>query len=261
MAASRTHPGILWIHNDSGHEPYVYATGFDGVVVAVFDVRSARARDWEDIALGVCPPDLFDDTSTSDCLYIADTGDNNRQRNSVSIYVVPEPDPALSRSDTVVKTERAHRVRFEYRRDRAYDVEALAVSPVGDLTLISKGRRPGAGIVEFRIPADEVTEDETRARTVGQLPIDPVRHLGRWVTGAAISPSGRRLVVRTYTELYLFDRDADGTLHPHPPVCWVGAAEPQGEAVDWLDEEELVLVSESVAGRPGTIYRARCTEH
>lgn len=255
VATSRTYPGIFWIHNDSGGGPFIFAINLEGQMLATFEVTGAHARDWEDIALGPCPQ------SDESCLYIADTGDNNRRREQTSIYIVPEPDPAIGSPNSIIATAPAQRLRFHYQGHNAYDVEAIAVAPDGTITLISKGRRAGSGIVEFRIAAGMVSQgEEVQADIVGRLPIVPVRYLGRWVTGAAISAGGERLVVRTYTELYFFRRGPTGQLTLLPPVCWIGASEPQGEAVDFLDDGSVVLISEKQANRYGTVFIATCPE-
>ena len=78
------------------------------------------------------------------------------------------------------------------------------------------------------------------------------------VTGAALSPDGAHVVVRTYTELYVFATEPDGKLAPNPAVCLLGALEPQGEAVDYLDATRLVLTSEAARGKSGIIHIVRC---
>jgi hypothetical protein len=55
VAASRTHAGILWTHNDSGDGPNLYATDLHGTDRGAVRVPGAAAVDWEDIALGPCP--------------------------------------------------------------------------------------------------------------------------------------------------------------------------------------------------------------
>src|SRR3989441_942792 len=55
VAVSRAHRGVLWTHNDSGDDTYVYATDLAGTDRGVVRIRGARAVDWEDIALGPCP--------------------------------------------------------------------------------------------------------------------------------------------------------------------------------------------------------------
>ncbi|MFQ5551326.1 MAG: hypothetical protein ACE5FJ_08835, partial [Gemmatimonadales bacterium] len=211
----------------------------------------ARNNDWEDIDLAPCP------SEPGDCLYIADTGDNNRRRNDVDIYVVPEPDPTHGASDSVTSSEPAMRIEVRYPRGRSWDVEALAVDSAGNILLISKGRSRGINL--FRVRADGLDEHRVDAEWIRRLPILPLRNLGRWVTGAAVSPSGTRLVVRTYNEMFFFDLAA-GILEPEPLACWIGAVEPQGEAVDFLDEHRVILLSESVPNNPGTVFEATCDE-
>lgn len=78
------------------------------------------------------------------------------------------------------------------------------------------------------------------------------------ITGAAISPSGDTLVARSYVGLHFFHRNDVGLLWTRGLTCVFGYREPQGEAVDFLDESTLVLTSESLYGRPGTLHRVRC---
>jgi hypothetical protein len=132
----------------------------------------------------------------------------------------------------------------------------MAVTPGGEIFLVTKGRQ--GHVVLFCIPPREAHTDRVLAALIDTLPIVPQRNLGRLVTGASISPSGRRLVVRTYTELYFFDRGPDGRFRPQGPPCWLGVREPQGEAVDFLDEDTLVLTSEGGFGQPGMIARVKC---
>jgi hypothetical protein len=107
IAASRAHPGVLWTHNDSGDEAYVYGTDLAGADRGVVRIRGARAVDWEDMALGPCL------TQPGACLYIADTGDNEMARKSVVIYAVAEPDPPGRRSGAV-RSAPATALRLKY---------------------------------------------------------------------------------------------------------------------------------------------------
>jgi hypothetical protein len=251
VAVSRTHPGVLWTHNDSGDSATVYAINLAGDLLVTYRVLGAMAFDWEDIDVATCPGN-----QAAQCLYIADTGDNSERRKAPTIYVVREPHPPTGgvKRDTMY-TQRAHGTRVIYP-DGPRDVEALAVDPRGNALLITKGR---VGIVEvYRLPRSALTRDSARAVLADTLPMIPQGTLGRFVTGAAFSPSGERLVVRTYTELYFFRYSRTGRLVPEGPPCWLGAVEPQGEAVDFLDEHSLVLTSESITGQIGPVLRVRC---
>jgi hypothetical protein len=58
-------------------------------------------------------------------------------------------------------------------------------------------------------------------------------------------------------DIYSYLRTEDGLWFPQA-ACHIGAIEPQGEAIDFLDEETLVLTSEALPGRPGPIHRVVC---
>lgn len=241
VAASRTHPGVLWTHNDAGHPAALYATDTLGRAIGRYSVTGARSVDWEDIALGPCP--------SGECLYIGDVGDNEEQRPAVMIYRVPEPDLSTGREATLpVDTLR---VRYP---DRPRDVEALFVDREGGTWLVSKGR--STGILLYHVPAAAWEAGGAVARLVDTLPIQNHRPSGRLVSGAAIAPDGRRVVIRTYRDLFLFTLEA-GRLQPAaaPNRCEILGLEPQGEAVDWFDAGTLVLTSES---RGGPVHLLRC---
>ncbi len=251
VAVSRRYPGVLWTHNDSGDKPFVYAVDASGELLVAFEVTAARAEDWEDIALARCP------NRDGSCLYIADTGDNSERRRSVSLYIVSEPDPGGSRvANDTRRTAPARELRLTYP-DGPHDVEALFVDRSGNASLITKGRT--GVVVRFVVPHAAFDHDTATAVLADTLPIVPQRTLGRLVTGAAISPSDRRVVVRTYSELYFFKHTVGGRLSPDGKPCWLGAAEPQGEGVDFLDEDTVVLTSESLPSQDGTVYRVRCS--
>lgn len=245
VAASRSHAGVLWTHNDSGDDPIVYATNLAGEELGEHRLPGITAVDWEDIAIGPC----FD--RAGDCLYVADTGDNLETRSHVVIYVIREPDPRQRGSASPI----VHSLRVRYP-DRAHDVEAIAVTPGGEIYMVTKGLT--GPIRVFCIQPESVRRDTVTALPVGTLSIASRRRLGQVVTGAAISASGARFVVRTYTQLFFYRRQADGAFTLDGDPCWIGLREPQGEGVDFLDEETLVLTSEAARGRPGTISTVRC---
>ena len=250
VAVSRRHEGVLWSHNDSGNENRLYAINFQGVELATFRVKNAENRDWEDIAIGSCP------TGNGDCLYIADTGDNLHRRETVSIFVIPEPEISSRQRGLLRDTEAILRIDLRYE-DGPQDVEAMAVGPHGEILLVTKGRR--APIHTYVISRSQLLAGpETIARSRIDPGVQRLRMLGRWVTGAAISPSGKRVVLRTYTELFFYTYDASGSLIPQGDPCFIGGSEPQGEGVDFLHEDTVILTSEMLPGRPGPITLVRC---
>jgi hypothetical protein len=242
VAVSRQHPGVLWTHNDSGDGPFLYATNLAGHDLGRVRVAGVPADDWEDLASGRCP-----DTAGW-CLYIADTGDRRAASVTPALYVVPEPRPTDSMA--------AARTVFVTYEDGPENVEALAVAPEGAVLLVSKGT--SGRVRGYWLERDDLSRDTLRLRPF-ELGIEPLPMIGRLVTGAAFSAVGT-LVVRTYTELRFFQLEATRggrVLHPSRS-CWLGLQEPQGEAVDFLDDNRLVLTSEASQTHAGTISVASC---
>ncbi len=248
VAVSRRQDGILWTHNDSGNRNRLYAVNQRGEVLATFRVREAANIDWEDIALGPCP------MHTGECLYIADTGDNLRRRETVSIYIVPEPDVPPDALGDLRDTEPARKVDFRYENG-PHDVEAMAVAPSGEILLVSKGQRNPIQV--YALQPNELTTSELVLRPMNHAGMLQLRLRAPWVTGAAFSPNGDRVVVRTYTELFFFTL-VGGALVQEGAPCFFGAFEPVGEAVDFLDGKTLVMTSEALPRRPGPITLVRC---
>jgi hypothetical protein len=83
---SRSHPGVYWLHNDSGGGPYLYAV--DGTTcrtLARIRVAGIGARDLEAIATGTDP-------RGRSVLWLGDVGDNNDSWPSVRIHAIVEPE-------------------------------------------------------------------------------------------------------------------------------------------------------------------------
>jgi hypothetical protein len=259
LAVSRTQPGVLWAHNDSGDAPTLYALDLKGRLLAKVAVLDAVAIDWEDIAAGPCPDQA---AGAQACLYVADTGNNNRSRDVVTVFVVGEPslagaDPARPASVS------ARSFRYRYPSEPE-DAEAIAVLPDGGLTVVTKGRTPTISFFGFSkadVARALMTREVLTAANQGNTGILPDQGLGRWVTAAAMSPDGMTLAVRTYSEIFFYALENTAQGHRWRDVrkpCFLGEVEPQGEAMDYLDEKTLILGSETSQGRQGVMHRVQC---
>lgn len=246
VAVSRVHDGILWTHNDQRREATLFAIASSGSLQGRITVEGAEAEDWEDLALGACPAFTAPaPPGGGDCLFIGDIGDNGANREGVTIWIVPEPDP------DAVTSGAATRVDARYPEGPA-DAEGLALAPNGDLLIVTKGDAAGARL--YRVPLSEAPSGPIVATLVGTLPLQASTRESR-LTGAAQSPDGATLAIRTFREVYLFPMDEPLSA---PRVCPVGTLQPQGEAVDFLDDESLVLTSEAPRGAAAPILQVRC---
>jgi hypothetical protein len=253
VVASRSQPGVLWLHNDSGGGAELFAVGLDGTDRGRVEVVDVDAVDWEDIAL------LAGTGGVPDRLVIADIGNNpgsrSRRSRPVRLHLVDEPTapgPGASGSTGSVSA-----VDLTYA-DGPRDAEALLADPVtGDGLVVSK-QWDGTGAGVYVVPAAtfSVAAPEpvtmARAATVGVTE-------GSLVTGGDITADGRAVVLRTYSAVLVWERDPTVTVAETlgaAPTCTVAVDEPQGEAVAVLaDGSGLVTVSEGEAA-PVRVRRA-----
>lgn len=250
VVVSRSQPGILWSFNDSGNAPEIFATDTIGSDLGRFTVPYSWNKDWEAMTTGPCGPVT--------CLYIGDIGDNKENRASVTIYRLAEPKVPRPLTRQALVTERPAGIELRYP-DGAHDVEAMYFAD-SSLYLVTKGR--SSGVLLFRVPAVPWRSGKAvMAEPLGALPIVPKKHRGRLVTDAAIAPNGHTVVVRTYVDLYFFERQQDGRLLPKRGTnsCAIAGLESQGEGVDWLGSDRLVLTSESSLVSASTVTVLHCS--
>ena len=251
LGISRTYPGVIWTHNDSGDRARFFAIDSTATLLATFDAVGAGARDWEAMELGPCPG-----ASVESCLYLADFGDNSFARESVTIYIIEEPDPTEGDGEVPVLGA----VSLVYP-DGPHDAEALAMIPNGGLIVVTKERRGTPWL--FQISAAEVASavglGEPLTLAPGRrLPIE----LGSWrdqTTGASLNWRGDVLAVRTYSEIYFFRWPIADEPEHVAETCFLGDLQQQGEAIAFRRDGRLLLTSETVPRRPGYLQTVRCT--
>jgi len=196
LAASRRNPNLLWTHNDSGDEPFIYAFDRSGKHRGVWRVIGAKAQDWEDMAMGPGP------NRGASYLYLGDIGDNQKKREEITVYRVIEPQIApkdsLSTREDPRNTQPADVIRMRYP-DGSHNAETLLIHPAtGDLYIVTKVSGEAARVYKAKAPLSK-----TGITILGQ--IGEVRFPNAFVgviTGGSISPDGRRAVLCDYIEAF-----------------------------------------------------------
>src|SRR5262249_3778788 len=146
-----------------GDGPLIYASDTTGAALATFRVSGARNRDWEDISLGPCQ------AKANSCIYLADTGDNRENQKVVAVYRVPEPSLTVKHPRPAEDTRAPEVLQIRYP-DGPNDVEAMWVTPNGDVHLVTKGRSGSVG--HYRVPASAWGSDKpVTAELLERLPI------------------------------------------------------------------------------------------
>jgi hypothetical protein len=212
-------------------------------------LEGALAIDWEDIAIAARP-------DTADYVYVADTGDNDARdglgaRAFIQLYRFPEPEPTALAVDHAVPA--AWEVASYHYPDAASDSEALFVDPQsGDPFVITKTNDGHCNVYRAPIAAFSQTEPYL-LEWVAEFWVGEPYQSSAQVTAADISPSGDRILVRTYTSLFLYVRGSTWQETFGAPTLTLEAPmEPQGEAITFNAEGSAWF---SASEQSTTLYR------
>lgn len=229
MVGSRRHPGIFWVHNDSGDRSRIFALRADGSAAGDPEgiaVEGVINRDWEGIGI-----------DANQNLLIADTGNNFNRRRDLTVYVIPEPNPSdrSARAIAVLPFFYPDQERFPPEQWN-YDCEAIFAHR-GSIYLLTKHRGDRSTRL-FRLnPAlDGEIQPAQLARAFS---------IGGQVTGADIDPDNNRLAVLTYNAIWVFEPppdDPEGWFTGE--ARWLPIRARQAEAVAWLDSRTLLVANE-----------------
>lgn len=183
-----------WTHNDSGGGAELYQLSANGQILRSLSLDGVQNVDWEDIAA--------DDQGN---FFIGDFGNNNNDRRDLIIYKIPNPAGITGTS------VRPDTIRFSYPEQPGfppaagrlhYDLEAMFWHE-GKLYLFSKNRTaPFDGYTRlYRLP-DAPGHYQAQLLDSFYTGAGPKELF--WITGADISPDGKRMVLMSTDKLWLF---------------------------------------------------------
>jgi len=210
LAASRNSPGVLYAINDSGDSATLYALSEKGKHIGQWAVR-ARNRDWEDL-------DSVQ-LNNQNYILIGDTGDNLKNYDKSTFYLVAEPLPGKLHDESLTAYMT---INFVYE-DGPRNVEAFAVHGM-TIYLISKEPLSPTGsrasrLYGLKIPVKQPSSTLT-ARFITELPIARPSLESKLaasfvgvdldhITAMDITTSGRTAYLLTYKDILKIERSND----------------------------------------------------
>ncbi len=233
MVLSRSQEDVVWVHNDSGDGPVVYALSLTtGALRVEAEMQDVSAKDCEDIAIGPGPDQQLD------YLYLADIGNNQRTKNRFWVYRSPEPTvPAPSgAAPSRLIVENVETLVFAYPEPEVavFDAETLLVDPEdGAITIVTKDHNENGGVSYiYRTDGPPATTELNRLVQVGTMSFG--KGARNRVSGGDASADGRWVIVRSYLAARLYQRESkqgvwEALLGPYTTIAL--ALEPQGEAI------------------------------
>lgn len=280
VAVSEVNADTLWVHNDSGHKPMLYAISGRGNIRERFILKDVTLIDIEDIA-------MFKDQDGNSMIMLTDLGSNSRLRNEspTRIVIFKEPD-LLKDLDTLASLKdgqiyeisdyKTYEIAYpdypiseinevgifanliEHMESDNPNIEAVAVDSLAkEVLFFTKTYKGKTDVLSY--PLDELTQDtanmvmykgtiDIKSLTTGyhvdyrHLIFSPV-NFPYAVTGADVSKDQKTLLIRTYGNVWKWDRGysdkpfSDFVLVSKPQYI-MSAFEPLGESVG-VDSDNL----------------------
>jgi hypothetical protein len=240
LAASRLSKNLLWVLNDSGDGPRIYAIDSTGIDIGRVTINGATNFDWEDMA-------SFQVENTA-YLLIADIGDNQRIRPACTLYIIEEPVLSKMKFSNPVSADPVCVIRFTYE-DGPKDGESVAVDAANKrIYLLTKRQRPP---IFYELPLDLQTQTSVQVAR----PVIEIADLQK-PTSMDLSPNGFSLAVLTYKDAFLFRRNS-GEQWPialsRKPQKVIFPALAQQEAICFSHDGKAIFVTSEQ--RPSPVLR------
>lgn len=246
LANSPCQPDVLWTHNDSDGGAFVFALNKTGKKLATFKVEGAKNTDWEDLAIRKEP--------SGECfLYIGEIGNNARARGEFTVYKVKEPqvtgETDSSRKNPLA-TDAAEAIKFEYP-DFRHDAETLMIHPAtGDIYVLSKRVSGASAVYKLKAGFDADKTNTLEKITDFTVPAIP----NGLLTGGAISPDGKRVVICDYFAAYEIvlpktAKNFDEIWKQKPLKIELGQRE-QGEAIAYAADGKAIYATSEEKNSP-----------
>jgi hypothetical protein len=246
LASSPCQENVLWTHNDSGDDAYIFAMTPNGKHLGTWRVTNARNDDWEDMA-------AYKDPDGNCYLYIGDIGNNKADRALQKIYRIKEPaipaDGANSDKKNPLISEAATVSLFKYP-DSPHNAETMMVhQQSGDVYVLTK-RVDGPSLV-FKIRPVFGSTEVVMAQKVGEVSVPAVPN--GLLTGGAISPDGKSVIVCDYSagyELRLGEAVDFDQIWMQKPVPVDLGDRKQGETVTFSRDGRSVIATSEKRNSP-----------
>jgi hypothetical protein len=230
IADSYLNPGWLWMIQDGGNPAELLCVKHSGEYGAKIILEGISNRDWEDMAI------VESGDGGAPFIYIADIGDNHKNRGEYNIYRLREP-----RLDKREVTE-IEKITFRYSDDISHDADAFLVAGQGKEIYLLTKENP---TLVFRISNVVSGGMVQTAQKLGSLKIGGI-------TSSAISRTGE-ILVRTYNNLYFWPKTGSTGVYDmlkkkkqEIPIH----VEPQGEAVTFGKVNSGIFTLSENAGLP-----------
>ncbi len=231
----------FWMINDSGNDPKVFEVTAKGKIYKTLYIQG-KNRDWEDLT-----------KDAEGNLYVGDFGNNANSRKNQTIYKLAATDLASKKSIDPEKIKFSFPDQKKFppkKKKRHFDVESF-FHHNGYLYLFTKSRtKSDYGRTNlYKIPA---TTGKHKAEFISTF--NTCSDLDCWVTSAAMSPNGKKVVLLSHNAVWQFtdfkgDNFFSGTVKKYD----LGHTS-QKESICFKDDKTVYISDEESHGSGRNLY-------
>jgi hypothetical protein len=231
----------FWMVNDSGNHPRMYLVNKKGYIDKTLYIEG-KNTDWEDLT-----------KDNAGNVYIGDFGNNANDRKHLKIYILTANDIATKKSivPEVIKFSFPNQKKFPpKKKDKHFDVESF-FHHNGYLYLFTKSRTKTAyGRTDlYKIPA---TPGKYKAEFISTY--TTCDDLECWVTSAAMSPDGKKVVLLSHDTVWQFTDFKDDDFLDGKMTKFNLGHTSQKEGICFKDNTTVYITDERAHGEGRNLY-------
>jgi len=235
LVVSSKSDDLIWVHNDSGDEGRIFLINKKGATQAVY-IFTKEVRDCEAIAMGTSA------NGTKE-IFVGDIGDNDAKRPFITIYKFVEPNINI-KSNKEININKVEELKFKYP-DGARDAECLMIDPIDQKIYIVSKRENIVGV--YSAPLNSKAGKLITLKKETTLFFNAPKS-AKWITDGNISMDGKSIMIKSYINIYYWERRGKETLAQCFKQKLIGLPydpEPQGEALGFThDAKRYYSISE-----------------
>jgi hypothetical protein len=234
----------IWAIEDQGNKNVVYGLDMQGNLLKGILVENAENNDWEDIT-----------TDTQGNIYLGDFGNNDNNRQNLSILKLDLKTPSRTTTKVIQTTKFHYEGQTEFPPKKSnwlYDCEAF-VEMDGNFYLFTKNRSKGfdGTFLVFRIPNKE---GDFEAKLIGKLKLNG-KYSDAAITSAAINSTKDRIVLLNHKNMHVLSGFTTNDFNNAKIQKISLNHNSQKEAVVFLDDKTLLIADEKDKDTGGNVYR------
>jgi hypothetical protein len=241
IASSVVNPGVLYVHEDDAGTNTIALTNAKGDDLGKLILDNVSARDPEDISVGPGPE------AGKTYVYLADIGDNNAVRKTVTIYRFAEPVLKDLSGSSAIHIQAIDKIELAYPKG-AVNAETLLIDPVTKDLFIASKETSRSTI--YTAPYPQSTTSTTTLKSVVKTNFD-------LPTSGDISPDGSEILLRNKGQIWYWKRSAGQTVAQTiltaPQTAPYAGNEHQGEGICFMYDASGYFTDTEIKDHPGAV--------